>query len=791
MFQEVNIEDEMKVSYIDYAMSVIVGRALPDVRDGLKPVHRRILHAMRELGVGSAREYKKSARIVGEVLGKYHPHGDAAVYDTMVRMAQDFSFRYPLIDGQGNFGSVDGDDAAAMRYTETRLSEIAEEILEDIEKDTVEWSPNFDDTLKEPTILPAKIPNVLVNGSSGIAVGMATNLPPHNLGEVANGIIMVIENPDVSIEELMGEIKGPDFPTGGIIVGREGIRKAYTTGRGILKIRAKVNVEGKAENRIVIREIPFQINKARLVEEIAELVREKKIEGITDLRDESDREGIRIVVELRYGISADVVLNRLYKYTQLETSFGVISLALVNGEPRELILLDIVKHYIEHRKEVVTRRTRHELEIAERRAHILEGYEIAIGRIDDVIKIVKESEKKDDASKTLQRSLNLSKEQAEEILKMRISSLSRLERKKIEKEHEELIGNISRLREVLSSEENILRIIKEELVEIKERYGDARRTMIVDEEELMTEDLVEEEKVVVTITDGGYIKRLPIKTFKMQRRGGRGIIGAGTKEKDFIVEMFIASTHDHALFFTDRGKVYRLMVHEIPAGERHSRGKAIVNLLNLEGEKITATIPINRFDDRYLLFATKRGIIKKTSLHAFDTRYRCIRAISLDEDELVNVELTDGNREVILATKHGKAIRFSERDVREMGRGARGVKGIKPREGDEVIAMETVSEDGSLLTVTENGYGKRTPVSKYRRIKRGGTGVINIKTSGRNGFVVDVKEVSDDDEIIIISSKGIVIREPVKDIRVQARSTQGVRLMRLREGMTVVALGVA
>ncbi|MDD2665506.1 MAG: DNA gyrase subunit A [Methanocellales archaeon] len=784
----VNIEEEMKSSYIDYAMSVIVGRALPDIRDGLKPVHRRILYAMHELGTSSDKPYKKSARIVGEVLGKFHPHGDVAVYDSMVRMAQDFSSRYTLIDGQGNFGSVDGDPAAAMRYTEVRLSKMAEEVLADIHKDTVDFMPNFDGSLEEPSILPAKIPVLLINGSAGIAVGMATNMPPHNLSEVIDGIILTIDNPDVSPKDMMQVIKGPDFPTGAYIVGRGGIKSAYDTGRGIIKLRAKADIK---EDRILITEIPFQVNKAKLIETIADLVRENKVTDIADLRDESDRAGMCIAIELKPRANAELILNQLYKHTQLETTFGVINLVLVNGHPEVLGIKDLILQYIEHRKQVVTRRSAYELDKAEKRAHILEGLKVALEQIDAIVKIIKQSQTREEASEMMADRFALSEEQVKAILDMRLHRLIALERRKLDEEYAQLERDIKRLREILGSEREILGIIKAELTEIKEKYGDARRTMITcDEPELEMEDLIPEETVVVTLTNGGYIKRIPVETYRSQRRGGRGIKGMETKDEDFVEDLFVASTHDYLLFFTDQGRMHRLKTYEIPLASRQSKGKAIINLLNLDkDENVTAMIPIKEFDDgHFLVMATKKGIIKKTELAQFCSAYKCLRAITLKDDVLVAVRLTDGEQEIILATKHGKAIRFSEKDVRSMGRTAMGVWGIRTQEGDEVIAMDTLIKNATLLTITENGYGKRTSIEEYRKQRRGGKGIININTSRRNGSAVDMLEVLDGDEVMITTSGGIVIREPVKDIRVQGRSTQGVRLMRLDEGDKVVAV---
>ncbi len=784
----VNIEEEMKSSYIDYAMSVIVGRALPDIRDGLKPVHRRILYAMHELGMSSDKPYKKSARIVGEVLGKFHPHGDIAVYDSMVRMAQDFSSRYILIDGQGNFGSVDSDPAAAMRYTEVRLSKMAEEVLEDIHKNTVDFMPNFDGSLEEPSILPAKIPVLLINGSAGIAVGMATNMPPHNLSEVIDGIILTIDNPDVSPNKMMQVIKGPDFPTGAYILGKEGIKSYYKTGRGRIKIRAKADIK---KDKILITEIPFQVSKSKLIESIADLVRENKVTDIADLRDETDRAGMCIAIELKPRANTELILNQLYKHTQLETTFGVINLVLVNGRPKVLGIKDLILQYIKHRKQVVTRRSTYELDKAEKRAHILEGLKIALEQIDAIVKIIKQSQTREEASEEMADRFALSEEQVKAILDMRLHRLIALERKKLDDEYAQLEKDIKRLREILGSEHEILGIIKAELTEIKERYGDSRRTMITfDEPELEMEDLIPEETVVVTLTNGGYIKRIPVDVYRSQRRGGRGIKGMQTKDEDFVEDLFVASTHDYLLFFTDQGRMHRLKTYEIPLASRQSRGKAIINLLNLDkDENVTAMIPIKEFDDRhFLVMATKKGIIKKTELAQFCSAYKCLRAITLKDDVLVAVRLTDGQQEIIFATKHGKAIRFSEKDVRSMGRSAMGVWGIRLQEDDEVIAMDTIIRNATLLTITENGYGKRTSIEEYRKQRRGGKGIININTSMRNGSAVDILEVLDDDEIMITTSGGIVIREPVKDIRVQGRSTQGVRLMRLYEGDKVVAV---
>ncbi len=934
----VNIEDEMKRSYIDYAMSVIVGRALPDVRDGLKPVHRRILYAMNEQGMTHDKPYKKSARIVGDVLGKYHPHGDIAVYDTLVRMVQDFSLRYPLIDGQGNFGcftgdtriklldgteksfeelarlgpdeifyvysidehgrivvgegrnaritrrnaeiielildngetlrctpdhkfmlrdstykeaqdltpedslmpvyldaaqnynhrivskrwlkdradtyditvdryhnfllasgvfvhnSIDGDSAAAMRYTEVRLAKIAEEILGDIDKETVDFVPNYDDSLKEPIVLASKLPNLLINGSTGIAVGMATNMPPHNLGEVIDGTAMVIDNPNIELGELIRVIKGPDFPTAGFIYGRQGIIDAYSTGRGSIKMRARATVEEKKnKEQIIITELPYQVNKAKLIEEIAGLVRDKKIIGITDLRDESDKDGIRIVMEISRQAQGNIILNQLYSHTQLETSFGVINLALVDGQPRLLTLKDLIIHYITHRKQVITRRSQFELKKAQQRAHILEGLRIALDHIDEVIKLIKASKTPDEARIGLVSKFSLSEEQAKAILDMRLQRLTGLEREKIDAEYNELLKTIAWLNELLASEAKILALIKTELAELKTRFADKRRTEIIENTgELATEDLIPKEEDVITITNSGYIKRIAVDSYKQQRRGGKGVIGMETKDEDFVSDLFIANTHDYILFFTDKGKVYWLKVYEVPTAGRQARGTAIINLLQIEqGEKINAYIPISKFDDaHYLLMVTKNGTAKKTALSAFSNpRKAGIIAISLDDgDKLVSVKLTDGTKDVVIGTKHGKAIRFNENDIRDMGRGAYGVRGVKLVGDDEVVSMAVVENDATLLTVTENGYGKRTGFEEYRTMNRGGQGVITIDVGVRNGNVVDIRTVHEDDGIMVTTSKGIIIRVPVSSIRVQGRNTQGVKIMNVEDNDRVVGV---
>lgn len=781
-----NIEDEMKNSYINYAMSVIVGRALPDVRDGLKPVHRRILYGMKEQGMTHDKPYKKSARIVGDVMGKYHPHGDAAIYDTMVRMAQDFNMRYPLADGQGNFGSIDGDAAAAMRYTEIRMDRIAEEMLSDIDKDTVDFIPNYDGSLEEPVVLPSKFPNLLVNGSTGIAVGMATNMPPHNLNEIVDAVTMTIDNPEVSFQELMGVVRGPDFPTGATIFGTAGIVSAYRTGKGIVKIRAKTRTEElKNKEAIIIDEVPYQVNKAKLIETIAELVRDKKISGITDLRDESDKDGIRVVIELSRGTNSDVVLNQLFKHTQMESTFGIINLALVNNQPQVLTLKELIQHFIDHRVDVITRRSQFELDKARKRAHILEGLQIALDHIDQVINLIRASGTVEEARTGLVAGFELTEEQAKAILDMRLQRLTGLEREKIDNEHKELMETIKWLHELLADRARILNLIREELTEIKERYGDPRRTQIIEgEAALEDEDLIPEETVVVTISNSGYIKRQPIDTYRQQRRGGRGVIGMDTKEADFVEDLFVASMHDYILFFTDKGRVHWLKVYEVPEASRQSRGKAIINLIEVTtNERITAQIPVSTFEgDQYLVMATRCGVVKKTELSSFSNPRRGgIIAISLDSgDELETVKLTDGSKDIIIVSRHGKAIRFSETDVRDMGRSARGVRGIRLIGDDYVVGMEIVKKDTTLLTITENGFGKRTSFEEYRNINRGGQGVITIISNIRNGLVVDAKAVCEMDEIMITTSNGIIIRVPVSDIRVQGRNTQGVKIMNVQ-----------
>ncbi len=780
------IEEEMKSSYIDYAMSVIVGRALPDVRDGLKPVHRRILYAMYDMGMTPGRPHKKCARIVGEVLGKYHPHGDMAVYDSLVRMAQDFSCRYELIDGHGNFGSVDGDSPAAMRYTEARLSSLVMELLRDIDKNTVDFTPNFDDTLTEPAVLPSRFPNLLVNGSSGIAVGMATNIPPHNLREVIDGIIMTIDNPGVTTGELMRAIKGPDFPTGGVIMGRKGIRDAYETGRGSIRVKGKAHVEQvKGERtRIVITEIPFQVNKARLAEKIAELVRERKLQEVMDLRDESDRSGMRLVLELKREAIPQVVLNRLHKHTQLEVTFGVIMLALVNGVPRTLNLVEIIRHYIEHQREVVIRRTRFELDKAETRAHILEGLLVALKNLDEVIRIIRRSKTAEQAKKRLIQKFKLSPEQSQAILDMRLQRLVALEREKIETEHKELLAKIEHLKGILADERGVLELIKKELQEIRKSHSDERRTQISSvAPQLSIEDLIAEEEMVVTITHSGYVKRLPVATYRKQRRGGKGVLGMNLKEGDFVEHLFISSTHHYVLFFSNKGKVYRLKVHELPLGSRTSKGQAIVNILPFRtDEMIAAVIATREFDEnRHVIMATKRGLVKKTRLKEYDTTRRdgIIAIILRGEDELISVKLTKGEEDAILVTRHGQAIRFSEKDVRPMGRASSGVRGIRLKPGDEVLGMDIAIKDADLFVVTEAGFGKRTPIFKYPRQGRGGKGAKTLKTVSTRGKLAGVKVVREDHELMVVSSEGNVIRVPTRGIPRQGRNTQGVKIMNL------------
>ena len=793
----VYIEEEMQKSYIDYAMSVIVQRALPDVRDGLKPVHRRILYAMQEAGMASNKPYKKSARIVGEVLGKYHPHGDTSVYDAIVRLAQNFSTRYLMVDGHGNFGSVDGDSAAAMRYTEVRMAKVAEVMLEDIEKETVDFVPNYDESLKEPSVLPAKVPALLINGSAGIAVGMATNIPPHNLSEVVDGLIMLIDNSDIEIPELMTAIKGPDFPTGATILGTEGIRSAYTTGRGIVKIRAQAEIEPmqKGKHRIVVTEIPYQVNKARLIESIAQLVKDGVIEGITDLRDESDRRGMRIVVELRNDVVPDVILNQLYKHTKLQDSFGIIMLALVDGHPRVLNLKEILVHYLNHQKEVITRRTRYELGKAKDRAHILEGLKIALDNLDAVINTIRSSANADIAKTALVEKFTLSLRQAQAILDMRLQRLTGLERKKIDDEYIDVMETIDWLESVLADEQKVLNIIKEDLLEMKKKFGDARRTILShDTSSMDMEDLIAEEDIVITISHQGYIKRQTLDNFRNQKRGGVGKTGGSGKKNDDCAEhLFLSTTHHNILFFTNKGRVYRQKGYEIPEAGRTAKGTAIINLLPIEqGEKITAVIPVKEFKtEQYMFMATDKGTVKKTNLEDFNSARKVgLIAITLDENEqLIGVELTDGNSEIILATRNGIAIRFDEQDVRPMGRTAHGVRGIQLNYGDEVVAMDSVtSENSEVLTATEQGLGKRTSVSEYRKQTRGGKGVINIKVNEKTGIVIGMKVITPGQEIMMITAAGIIIRIDVEGISQFGRNAQGVKLMTLNDDDKVVSL---
>ncbi len=818
----VNIEDEMKRSYMDYAMSVIIGRALPDARDGLKPVHRRCLYAMHDMGNDWNKAYKKSARVVGDVIGKYHPHGDTAVYDTIVRMAQDFSLRYLLVDGQGNFGSVDGDSPAAMRYTEIRMKQLTHELLADLEKETVPFTPNYDESLSEPAVLPAKFPNLLVNGSAGIAVGMATNIPPHNLGEVIDAIIALIHNPALGFEELLALVPGPDFPTGGTIYGRQGILDAYATGRGVIQIRAKAHVEtSKKQDRqsIVVTEIPYQVNKARLITSIAELVKEKRIEGISDLRDESDRDGMRIVIDLKKDENAEVLLNQLYKHTQMQTSFGINMLAIVHNRPKVLSLLEMMQCFVEHRREVVTRRTLFELKKAEARAHILEGLKIALDWLDAVIELIRSSKTPPEAKQGLmdgafadplylkrldlpapagyEGGVTLSDIQAQAILDMRLQRLTGLERDKIIQEYEDILALIARLKEILGSDEEIMKIIVGELTEIKDKFGDKRRSEIIDRTaEISLEDTIEDAEMVVTVSHSGYIKRSAVDLYRAQRRGGKGKTGMKTKEEDFVEQLFIASTKDYLLFFTDMGRVYRIKVYEIPEGGRTTKGKAVVNLVNVQdGEKVTTILPVkdlNR-EDLFLFMATKNGVVKKTPLVEYvNIRTSGINAVNLDEgDKLIAVALTDGGRDIFLASRGGKAIRFSEDDARPMGRVTRGVRGMNIDSDDEVIGMEVVdptATGSTIFTVTENGYGKRTDLDEYRGQSRGGKGLITIKTSDRNGMVVDVMQVADDNELMVITDQGKILRVPVSGFSVIGRNTQGVRLMVTEEQEKIVAV---
>lgn len=818
----VNIEDEMKRSYMDYAMSVIIGRALPDVRDGLKPVHRRCLFAMHDMGNDWNKPYKKSARVVGDVIGKYHPHGDVAVYDTIVRMAQNFSLRYMLVDGQGNFGSVDGDNPAAMRYTEIRMKQLTHELLADLEKETVGFQPNYDETLQEPTVLPAKFPNLLVNGSAGIAVGMATNIPPHNLQEVCDAIIALIKNPALTFEELVAMVPGPDFPTGGTIYGRQGIMDAYTSGRGVIQVRAKAHIEtSKKSDRqsIIVTEIPYQVNKARLITSIAELVKDKKIEGISDLRDESDRDGMRIVIDLKKDENVEVLLNQLYKHTQMQTSFGINLLAIVHNRPKVFSLAEMMGCFIEHRKEVVIRRTLFELKKAEARAHILEGLKIALDWLDAVIELIRSSKTPPEAKQGLvegafadasflerlglprpagyENGVQLSEIQAQAILEMRLQRLTGLERDKILQEYTDILQLIARLKEILGSEQEVLTIIINELTEMKERFADARRTMIVDQTaDISLEDTIEDAEMVVTVSHGGYIKRSAVELYRAQRRGGKGKTGMKTRDEDFVEQLFIASTKDHLLFFTDMGRVYRIKVYEIPEGSRTTKGKAVVNLVNVqEGEKVTTILPVKELDrsDLFLFMATKNGVVKKTPLQEYtNIRSNGINAVNLDDgDKLIAVALTDGQKDIFLASRQGKAIRFSEGDARSMGRVTRGVRGMNIDAGDEVIGMEVVDPTASgstIFTITENGYGKRTDLDEYRGQSRGGKGLITIKTTTRNGLVVGVMQVADDNQLMVITDQGKILRVPVAGFSVIGRNTQGVRVMVTETQESIVAV---
>ena len=795
----VKLEEEMQKSYMDYAMSVIIGRALPDVRDGLKPVHRRVLYAMYDLSNDWNKPYKKSARIVGDVIGKYHPHGDMAVYDALVRMAQDFSLRYPLIDGQGNFGSVDGDPPAAMRYTEVRMARLAGELLADLEKSTVDFVPNYDGSLAEPAILPARFPNLLVNGSSGIAVGMATNIPPHNVREVIDGVIAVINNPETSLEGLLDIIPGPDFPTAGFILGRTGIREAYLSGKGMIQLRARALIERQKRTdreSIVVTEIPYQVNKAKLLEKIAELVQDKRIEGIADLRDESDREGMRIVIDLKRDAVAQVVLNQLFKHTQMQVTFGIILLAIVHGRPQLLNIKEFIQHFINHRKEVVTRRSQFELGKAEASAHILEGLKIALDNLDRVISLIRSSKTPKDAKEGLIAKFSLSEAQAQAILEMRLQRLTNLEREKINEEYKELIKLIARLREILSNERLLLNLIIEELQEIRDRYGDDRRTQIIEEaQEIDLEDLIVEEDMVVTISHSGYIKRNAISLYRSQRRGGRGKMGMTTKEEDFVEHLFIASTHSYILIFTDAGKVFWLKVHELPQGGRMTRGKAIINLLNISGEeKIRAILPVRAFEDgKYVVLTTKKGVVKKTDLMSYShPRTGGIIALTLDpDDQLISACLTDGSKEILLSSREGKAIRFAEEEARAIGRTARGVRGITLEKDDFLVSMDIITPGAPgalILSVTENGFGKCSLIDEYRPQSRGGKGVITIKTTARNGQLVGTQQITEQDDVMLITDRGKIIRMRGEEISVIGRNTQGVKLIELEAGERVMAV---
>ncbi|QQR76081.1 MAG: DNA gyrase subunit A [Holophagales bacterium] len=793
----VDIEEEMKRSYLDYAMSVIVGRALPDVRDGLKPVHRRALFGMWESGNVSNKPYKKSARIVGDVMGKYHPHGDSAIYDTIVRMAQDFSMRYPLVDGQGNFGSIDGDNAAAMRYTEVRLAKIAEEMVkEDIDKETVDWQPNYDGSEIEPTVLPAKVPNLLINGASGIAVGMATNIPPHNLTEVCDGLMLLIDNPDVALPELMKAIPGPDFPTSGFIHGLDGIRQAYATGRGIIQVRARAGVETQRRGErqsIVVTELPYQVNKARLIEKMAELIREKRIEGISDLRDESDRDGIRVVLDVKRGEVPEVILNQLYKNTQMQTTFGMILLAIVDNQPKVLTLKELLHHFLNHRKTVVIRRSRYDLRKAEERAHILEGILKALDHLDEVIRTIRASATPAEAKDRLMSGFGLSQLQAEAILDMRLQRLTGLERQKVLDEYNELLKTIDRLRAILASDRLVLEEIRKELVEIKEKYGDVRRTEIVPEtRDISIEDMIADEEMVITVSRTGYVKRSPLVLYRAQLRGGKGRSGMATREGDFVEHLYVASAHSYILVFTESGRVYWLKVHEIPEAGPAARGKAIVNLLNLEAtEKVATTVAVREFtEDRFLFFTTEKGTIKKTALAEYgNPRVGGIIAINIEEgDRLLAVRVTEGGTDILLATADGFSIRFPEAEARPLSRATYGVRGITLRPGDRVVGMEALAKEGAILTVSERAYGKRTPVEEYRLQGRGGLGVINLKVTGKTGKVIGARQVISGDQLILITQEGMLIRTAVDGIREIGRSTQGVKLMDLGGDDKLVAM---
>ena len=791
----ISIEEEMKGSYLDYAMSVIIGRALPEVRDGLKPVQRRILYAMFREGLLPGKKYSKSAGVVGEVLKKYHPHGDTAVYDALVRLTQDFNMRYPLVDGQGNFGSVDGDPAAAYRYTEAKLAPLSEELLADIDKNTVDYTPNFDETTEEPLVLPSRVPNLIINGSSGIAVGMATNIPPHNLGEIIAGLIVLLDNPDATLKDLMAHIKGPDFPTGGIIHGTDGILQAYDKGRGLVKVRARARVERefRGGENIIITELPYQVNKARLIEKMAELVRGKTIEGISEIRDESDRDGIRVVLELKRGEMAQVILNNLYKHTQMETTFGIIMLALVNSQPRVLELKVLLKHFLQHRRDVVLRRTRFELRKAEERAHILEGLKIALDHLDEIIALIRRSKNPEEARNGLMSNYPLSELQAQAILDMRLQRLTGLEREKIVKEYTDIIKEIERLKSIIANDTLVTQIIKDELIEIRNKYADERKTEIsLETKEITLEDLITDEETVITLSHQGYIKRNPLSAYRSQRRGGKGSMGMETKEEDFVSELFIAATHDYMLFFSNLGRLYWLKAYQLPEAGRAAKGKALVNLLALsEGERITTALPVRDFKDAFLVMFTKKGTVKKTALEAYSNpRGRGIIAITLEEgDELIAVSKTDGKSDLIIGTKNGLSIRFNEEDVRDMGRTAKGVRGIRLKKDDEVVSAEVAAEKTALLTVTERGQGKRSKIEEYPVQGRGGKGVISIKITEKGGKAVGLIQVRDEDEVVMITSSGKLIRTLAGNISLHGRNTQGVNLMDVEGEDKIVSIG--